>query len=501
LVIGALLGATYFTNIFQAGYVLPSNVFTVIAGPVLGMVVVPTVVHAVSVESVERAASVLGHIAGRLLAVAGLCAVALALLSPLLAWTLVFDVPAAERNQAWLLTTVLILFVAPQVVLYTVAELGVAAQQGRQRFALAAAAPAVESLGVIATLLVTTWIFGMGPDVERAPLAMMIMLGCGTTCSVALHAGLQVYGAARVGMFAWPSRGWRADPPAQESLRRIVRSIPVAAGPALTNYGLTVVAATVPGGVLVVQLSYQAFYALSFVGARAVSMAALPGLAEAAASTDQRRFGSSWRQGLFFAVVAGLPPLCLLAAFAGPTADLLAIGELRQPTLIQELTNCLAVVAFAQFAGGIHDYSRKTLFSRLDDRGPRIASWIGLATSAAVTVSTLLLPINGGRLTGLIVAILAGEIAAAATAIARLQLMIRPEALTDVTHAVTAGTATLTMAPVIAAGWWLIAAIKPSRILELPILLGCGVAALAVFLLVLRHRQVRWRTAASPRAA
>ncbi|MDT7648493.1 MAG: putative peptidoglycan lipid flippase, partial [Pseudonocardiales bacterium] len=41
LVIGALLGSTYFSNVFQAGYVLPSNVFTVMAGPVLGMVVVP----------------------------------------------------------------------------------------------------------------------------------------------------------------------------------------------------------------------------------------------------------------------------------------------------------------------------------------------------------------------------------------------------------------------------------------------------------------------------
>ncbi|HEV7791957.1 MAG TPA: hypothetical protein VGP05_23330, partial [Pseudonocardia sp.] len=33
LVIGALLGSTYFSNVFQAGYVLPSNVFTVMAGP------------------------------------------------------------------------------------------------------------------------------------------------------------------------------------------------------------------------------------------------------------------------------------------------------------------------------------------------------------------------------------------------------------------------------------------------------------------------------------
>jgi hypothetical protein len=72
---------------------------------------------------------VLGLVAGRLLVLAGLSACVLVLVSPLLAWSLVFGVPAAERGQAWLLTFALIVFVAPQVVLYTVAELGVAAQQ------------------------------------------------------------------------------------------------------------------------------------------------------------------------------------------------------------------------------------------------------------------------------------------------------------------------------------------------------------------------------------
>src|SRR5919206_905206 len=46
VVIGAVLGPTYFANCFQAGYVVPNIVFTVIAGPVLAMVLVPGVVGA-----------------------------------------------------------------------------------------------------------------------------------------------------------------------------------------------------------------------------------------------------------------------------------------------------------------------------------------------------------------------------------------------------------------------------------------------------------------------
>jgi peptidoglycan biosynthesis protein MviN/MurJ (putative lipid II flippase) len=152
LVIGAVMGPTYLANVFQAGYVLPANVFTVMAGPVLAMVVVPAITGAG-----QHAGEVLGQIAGRLLTVACACAGSLVLLSPLLAWTLVVGVPEGQRERAWLLTVVLILLVAPQVVLYTVASLGVAAQQARGRFALAAAAPAVESLGAIVTLLVVGW--------------------------------------------------------------------------------------------------------------------------------------------------------------------------------------------------------------------------------------------------------------------------------------------------------------------------------------------------------
>ncbi|MDT7566706.1 MAG: putative peptidoglycan lipid flippase [Pseudonocardiales bacterium] len=485
LVIGALLGSTYFSNVFQAGYVLPSNVFTVMAGPVLGMVVVPAVVRAAALGGLDRASEVLGRVAGRLLAVAGLCAVGLALLSPALAWTLVFDVPEPERGKAWLLSIVLILFVTPQVLLYTVAELGVAAQQGRQRFALAAAAPAVESMGTIATLLVTVWIYGGGLDVGQAPLSMMVLLGLGTTGSVLLHAALQCYGAYRAGVALRPRRGWRDDPDARDSLRRIARSIPVAACPAVANYGLTVVAATIPGGVLIVQLSYQVFYALSFVGARAVSMAALPGLAEAMTARDHRRFGTAWRQGVFYVMVVGIPLLCLLAVFARPTADILANGGLRDGELISELAACLAVVAFAQLIGGLHDFGQQALFARLDDRGPRLASFTALGATVLVSAGSLLLPVAGGRLTGLAVAILAGELAGGLTALVRLRRAMCPEPMFDRKHALTVTAATAAMLPVIALGWWVVTTLAPARPLELALLVACGLLALVPYALVL----------------
>jgi peptidoglycan biosynthesis protein MviN/MurJ (putative lipid II flippase) len=491
LVIGALMGPTYFANIFQAGYVLPNTIHSTIAGPILAMVLIPTIVRALDKSGAGLAKEKLARIGGRILGVGATGAVLLMLLSPVVAWSFTAGVPEPLRHRAWMMTIILLLFVAPQVVFYGIVALGVAAQQARGRFGLAAAAPAVENVATIVTVLVVVWAYGPGLEVDRAPYAMMIWLGVGTTLAVVAHAALQQYGAWKVGLFVLPSRGWKDDPEARDAIRRVLRSVPVAACPSVTNYVLTAVSSTVAGGVLIVQLSYQVFWALSFLGARAVSMAALPRLATAASSGDTHRFAVAWRQGLFFAVIASLPSLCLLAAFASPTADLLANGELREANLIGELAACLAVAAFAQMAGGIHDYTRQALFSRMDDKGPRVASFIGLFVGVAVGLASLALPDPTSRLAALVASVLAGELASAITVLIRLRRTIRPERVTTRAHVLAVGLATAAMIPVIAAGHWVLRLVDGGRLTEMGILLGVGAVTLAAFLLVVRYVGLR----------
>jgi peptidoglycan biosynthesis protein MviN/MurJ (putative lipid II flippase) len=486
LVVGAVMGPTYLANVFQAAYVLGGNVFTVLAGPVLAMVVVPSVVSALTAGGTDRAGALLGRVTGRLLGLAGGGTLALMLASPLVAWALVFGVPEAERPRAWLITVVLILFVAPQVLVYALSGLAVAAQQARGHFALPAAAQALESLGAMITVALAGWLFGTGLEVGQAPMAMILLLGAGSTGSVCLLAALQVYGAWRAGVPIRPRRGWRADAEAAAVVRRIGRSVPVSACPVATNFLLTAVAGTVPGGVLVIQLSYQVFYGLSFVGARAVSMAALPRLSRAAATGDEPGFAAAWRQGLYYAVLVSLPALALLAAFSGPTADLLANGELRQGDLIVMLAGCLAVVAVAQLVGGVHDLGRQALFARLDDRGPRLAGYWALAAGCGVGSAALLLPAGPARLTCLALAILAAELAAATLVVTRLRAAVRGHGFVDRARLGAAGVAVLVTLPVIVAARWLLARLDPARVLELALLMGTGVLTLAVYALVVR---------------
>jgi putative peptidoglycan lipid II flippase len=487
VVIGPVWGATYFANAFQTSYLLPHLVFTLIAGPVLGMVLVPSVVRALAAGGEARARQILGGVSGWLLTVAAVVSALLMILSPAVAWSLNFGIPdpAARARGVWL-TTLVVLLVAPQVVLYALVHLGTAALQARGRFALAAGAPVVENIVLIPTVIVAGWYYGTGLDVEHVPVGLVLVLGVGSTAAVALHAALQLAGTARLGLLTWPSMRRRHDPEVRSVARRLVRSIGVAGWPAAAMYVLLALAGTVRGGVFVVQLTHTILFSLSFVSARAVSMAVLPKLAHAAHCDDRAVFGSQWRQGLSYALIGSLPLLVLLGVNSGPTANLLAAGQLRHAALIGPLTTCMAVAAVAQLIGGVHDIGRQALFARLDDRIPRRASEVACGVMVIAAAVGLLLPADGSRLVWLVAANLAGELAAAGIVLTRLRRAIRPELFLERRSLVAALVATLAIVPLAGAVRWTEQIEASGRLANLTLLALGAAVALAVYALVLR---------------
>ena len=481
LVLGAVLGPTFFANAAQSGLLLPSLVYTIIAGPLVAMVVIPTVVRVISDRTTVHAADVLGRISGFMLLVAACLTVALVGVSSLVARALTFGVPDGMSERAKALAVLLVLVVAPQIVLYVVAAIGVAAQQARNRFALAAAAPAVENLGVIATVLVAGHVFDTGLEVDTVPVGFVLVLGLGATAAVLVHAGLQVYGAARAGLALRPRGGWRSDPEARGAVRRLRRSVGVAAFPSLGLFAMLTVAGTLPGGVLVLQISLAAFSTLSYLGPRAVSMAVMPLLSDISSRADETGYAAAWRTGLFYAATASCPFLVLLVVFAGPTAELLAYGKADQALIVAQLAACLAVVAVAQLAGGAHDIGRQALFARLDEHGPLMASTAALATTLAVSAAALLLSDGTVRLVGLTAAILLAEVVAASVVLVRMRSAIRPEPVVDLRQIGVLLLGAVAIIPVALAGRWLLAAFDAGRLATVAMLAAIGLLAVAAY--------------------
>jgi peptidoglycan biosynthesis protein MviN/MurJ (putative lipid II flippase) len=215
-------------------------------------------------------------------------------------------------------------------------------------------------------------------------------------------------------------------------------------------------------------------------------MAALPGLADAAHREDGATFASEWRQSLSYAVIASLPLLVLLTVLSGPTANVLANGELRHADLIGPLAACLAVVAVAQLVGGVHDIGRRALFARLDDRIPRRASEVAFGVILVAAAAALLLPTDSTRLVWLVAAILAGELAAAGTVLLRVRHTIRPERFLETRGLAAALVATVALLPVAAALWWIQQTDRGDQLIDFAILSLGSAVALGVYVVVLR---------------
>lgn len=493
VVIGAVFGPTYFANMFISTNLMPNLVFDAVAGPVVAMVLVPALARALTNRGLANCAQLFGRISGYLLATSGVIAGLLIVASPALATILTYGI-SDGRARAHQITTVLLCFVAPQVVLYTMAAAGAAAQQVRGRFWLPVAAPALENVGLIATMLLVASLFETGLEVDQVPTSLVITLGLGSTLAVALHTTAQLIGASAVGLPVRPSLRWRNDPEAREVAARFRRSVTVTAFPSVSYFLLIAVAATVPGGVVVLQMAWLFYHLPAALGARAVSAAVLPGLATAAVLNDASGYAASWRRALFLVAAAGVPALCLLVAFARPIADVLANGELRSGPLISAVASCILVLGVAQLAGGVHEVGRQTLFARIDVRGPQLASAVSLAAVVLISAAcALMLPTGTPRLVGLCIAMLIGDLTAAATVLGRLRSAIRPEPVVDARLLGATAVAAVAMLPVVAAGSVLVSNVGSSRFADLAIVTSLGTLALAIFALTLRTISGRTR--------
>ncbi|MGH4023644.1 MAG: hypothetical protein ACRDRV_03570, partial [Pseudonocardiaceae bacterium] len=117
---------------------------------------------------------------------------------------------------------------------------------------------------------------------------------------------------------------------------------------------------------------------------------------------------------------------------------------------------------------------------------PRLAGVVALVVSLLVAGCAMVLPVGGARLLVLALAILAGELAAAATVLSRLHRVLRPDRMIDPGALAVPVIAAVAMLPVALAGRWAEQLVALGRAGELA-LAGAGmVLAAGVYVMALR---------------
>ncbi|HEX3426093.1 MAG TPA: lipid II flippase MurJ [Acidimicrobiales bacterium] len=412
IVIAAVLGPTYLGNAFQAINQMPNLTYQALTGSLLSMMLVPRLVPHVDRSNHDDLNRFAGGFLG--MAIVGFTAltVAAVLAGPLLLRLFTIGVhnaglAGAQRRAGW----ILLVTVMPQVILYSVAGTGEAVMNANGKFALAAAAPALENVGVIAVMVLYHVIYGSGSTVSSVRTPALLLLGLGSTAAVVLHASAQWWGAHRVGITLVPRFGWR-DPQLRQMARDMVPSAGYTALNSARYFGMLVVANLVPGGVIAFQLALN-FLALPVaLAAWPVSVAMLPVLSRLHLADKRRRFREELVGGTAITFFLMIPAALAYLVLAVPLARAVAYGAMSSPQGIRLIEASLAALAIGMLGEAGSVVATHAAYARGDARSAfrsmvlrTVVSGVGMVaallfTSGIAVVVTLGISVSVGNLLG-----------------------------------------------------------------------------------------------------
>lgn len=382
-VTAAVLGPTYFGNLFQFSSALPALVYGLLSGSLISAMLVPPLVRCLDLQDQAGARRLangfLGTLLAIFLAVAALCIIG----TPLLLQVMTAAVQDGEvRREQLRLGGPLLALMLPQLLLYTISGVCVAVQQAHGRFALAAGATAVENLAAVAVLGTFGLLYGTGNEVRAVTDGQVLTLGLGTTAAVALCAAVQWWGASRTGLRLFPSAGWR-----QPEIRRMFRigasSVGYTGLSAATLFGMLILAASTPGGVAAFQIAASLTYLPVALTAGSLSAVQLPHLSrcfhEGALHDFAAAYGSSIRLVLFALLPAGL----LVVTIAHTLARAVAFGEMAAPAGVTLIAACLAGRGLGMLGEAIMVIGTSASYARRDVASPLQAMALLMLTSVA----------------------------------------------------------------------------------------------------------------------
>ncbi|WP_199512405.1 lipid II flippase MurJ [Nucisporomicrobium flavum] len=412
VVVAAVLGVTVFANTYQFTNSLPNLVFYgLLGGSMLSSLLIPALVA--HVDSGDRRAA--ERVAGGFL---GMIAAGAAVAVPLAALAAPGALHLAHVGGQGTTAVLLVLMLLPQIPLYGLVATAGAAMNAHGRFALAAAAPALENVGTVVVLAVVALRYpGIG-NLAQAPPGALLLLGLGTTGAVAAHAAAQWYGARRAGVRLRPRAGWR-DPEVRRVLSRAAPSLLQAALAAVQLLVLLVLANRVPGGVVAFQLAMNFYFLPIALGATPVALALAPRLARMTGPGGLPMFRDTFLRGLAFALFIAAPAAAGYFAIAGPISRAMAYGGFGTDTgagLIAAAVAALSAGVAGEAAFLVATYA---CYARGDTRTPLRAMLLQLAVCLAIAAAA---PFAEGAavLTVLGAAMSAGAVTGAAFLVHRL---------------------------------------------------------------------------------
>ncbi len=383
LVIAAVLGTTYLGNAFQGANTVSNILFELLAAGALSAVLVPTFVGHLDREDLAGAEHLAGELLGVALIVLGAVAAAGLVAAPWIADLLtsaVEDPATAQAQQD--LTTFLLWFFIPQVVLYGLGAIATAVLHARRSFVVPAMAPIGNTVIMVGFLFAFRWVAGPDPGLDLST-AEKVLLGLAGTLGVVAFVAAPTVAVWRGGFRLVPRFGR-----SHEGLGPLVRLSGWASMQhafAALLYGAAIVAgAAVEGGVVAYQVGWFLFLAPYGIIAQPIHTTILPELVDEHGRGDQQAFIRSLRWAADSMSVLLVPLSALCVALAVPAMTVLAFGQANDVQSIDLLAAALVSLGIGILPYGMFFLLSRAFYVLGDSRSP--ALWGAASASVGVVV-------------------------------------------------------------------------------------------------------------------
>lgn len=384
LVIAAVLGTTYLGNAYQSSNSVSNVLFELLAAGALSAVLVPTFVDHLDRGDRAEAERLAGRVLGMALLVLGVIAVLGVVAAPAIARLLTTGIgnPAVAAHQR-ALSTFLLRFFVPQVVLYAVGAVVVAVLYAQRRLAVTAIAPIGLTAVIIATMVAFRLLAGPNPSLNLT-LPQKLTLAIGGTMGVVAFVGIPTVALWRSGFRLIPRLGKR-DPEVGRVLRLSGWAVLQHTLIGLLLLASIVVGNSVEGGTLAFQTAMVFFLAPYSVLAQPVHTAILPDLARA--RSEPEHFATALRWALDSMAILVVPITAALLAMSYPLMKVAAFGHATRAGGVGLLAASLASLAI-----GLYPYSAFLLFARAyyalgNSRTPALVAVASAVIGVAVTAT------------------------------------------------------------------------------------------------------------------
>lgn len=400
IVIAAVLGTTYLGNAFQSSNTVSNLLFELLAAGALSAVLVPTFVGHLDKGDQEGAERLAGELLGVALLVLGAVAVVGMVAAPWLAdvLTVAVEDPSIARQQQEL-TTFLLWFFVPQVVLYGLGAIATAVLHARRSFVVPAMAPIGNTVVMVAFLIAFRVMAGPDPGLDLSTTEK-VLLGLGGTLGVVAFVAAPTIAVHRGGFRLRPRLSRTHD--GLGPLLRLSGWASVQHGFAALLYGAAIIAgAAVEGGVVAYQVGWFLFLAPYGIIAQPIHTTILPELVDEHGSGDTAAFVASLRWAADSMTVLLVPLSALCVALAVPAMAVLAFGQASGSDSVDLLAAALASLGIGLLPYGMFFLLARAFYVLGDSRVPALwgaaASVVGVVlmlvagatTSSATTVLAL----------------------------------------------------------------------------------------------------------------